>query len=617
MYVLIVGNIIKDTYLELEPKLFEVGKKNRVYLEMELDEEPFYFKSEKNILSGACIIEEILQNFHLNGQVQSAKSHYDIDHRFLIKCKDKVKYLTSEYCKKTQFYAPERVPDWIFIDRSARLDVFTIKKITTYLETHKNSHLAFFAKQKISDVLLKPDDLDAQNYLKDLLSYAELIFLSGTNKKNTNQIFHNIKFKQIERPLLFQITPESLSYGENLTTFDLKTQDFLTHLSIYSIVAGTIFAALISGWNLGRAIKLAELNLENAKIGRTLDLNNLYKKLKKILNREKELQLIAESLTSDQKGILAIDESKKTIRQKLRKFKIIDTKQHQEVWRELLVSTPKLANFINGVILSQETIEQKLANNESIPSFLIRHGILAGVKADLGLEKDVRFKNNFRTLGLEDLDARLTNYFEQGLRFVKWRTVFDVEDKNRVPHEIINQNINDLCSYTKKAIKNNLVPIMEPEVLRGEMDISQYFDNTKSVLFCLFHKLEETGVNIGDCILKINMIYSIENNPLETGRMTMRLISEVVPERIGGIVFLSDGQSPVSATENLAEIIRENNNRYRLSFSFGRAIQDPALTIWNGEQKNTDLARQKLYERLEANCRALGNNYFFSISRRN
>lgn len=617
MYVLIVGNIIKDTYLELEPKLFEVGKENRVYLEMELDEEPFYFKSEKNILSGACIIEEILQNFHLTSQIQKTKSHYDIDHRFLIKCKDKVKYLTSEYCKKTQFYTPVRVPDWIFIDRSARLDVFTIKKIITYLETHKNSHLAFFAKQKISDILLKPDDLDAQNYLKDLLSYAELIFLSGTNKKNTNLIFHNINFKQIKKPLLFQITPESLAYEENLTIFDLETQNFLTHLSIYSIVAGTIFAALISGWNLGRAIKLAKLNLENAKIGRTLDLNNLYKKLKKILNREKELQLIAESLTADQKGILAIDESKKTIRQKLRKFKIIDTKQHQEAWRELLVTTPKLANFINGIILSQETIEQKLANNESIPSFLIRHGILAGVKADLGLEKDVRFKNNFRTLGLEDLDARLTNYFEQGLRFVKWRTVFNTEEKNKIPHEIINQNIDDLCNYAQKAVKNNLIPIMEPEVLRGEMDISQYFDNTESVLSCLFHKLEETGIDIGGCILKINMIYSVENNPLETGRMTMQLISEVVPEQIGGIVFLSGGQSPVSATENLAEIIRENKNRYRLSFSFGRAIQDPALAIWNGEQKNTDLARQKLYERLEANCRAIGNNYFFSISRRN
>ena len=617
MYVLIVGNIIKDTYLELEPKLFEVGKENRVYLEMELDEEPFYFKSEKNILSGACIIEEILQNFHLTSQIQKTKSHYDIDHRFLIKCKDKVKYLTSKYCKKTQFYTPERVPDWIFIDRSARLDVFTIKKIINYLGTHKNSHLAFFAKQKISDILLKPDDLDTQNYLKNLLSYAELIFLSGISKENTNQIFHNINFKQIEKPLLFQITPESLSYEENLTTFDLETQVFLTHLSIYSIVAGTIFAALISGWNLDRAIKLAKLNLENAKIGKTLDLNNLYKKLKKILNREKELQLIAESLTADRKGILAIDESKKTIRQKLRKFKIIDTKQHQEAWRELLVTTPKLADFINGIILSQETIEQKIANNESIPSFLIRHGILAGVKADLGLEKDARFKNNFRTLGLEDLDARLTNYFEQGLRFVKWRTVFNTEEKNKIPHEIINQNIDDLCSYAQRAVKNNLIPIMEPEVLRGEMDISQYFDNTKSVLSCLFHKLEESGVNIGDCILKINMIYSIENNPLETGRMTMRLISEVVPEQIGGIVFLSDGQSPVSATENLAEIIRENKNRYRFSFSFGRAIQDPALAIWNGEQKNTDLARQKLYERLEANCRALGNNYFFSISRRN
>lgn len=617
MHVLIVGNIIKDTYLEFEPKLFEVGKEDRAYLEMELDEEPLHFKSEKNILSGACIIEEIIQNFHLSGQVQKTKSHYDVDHRFLIKCKDKVKYLTSEYCKKTQFYAPERVPDWIFIDRSARLDVSTIKKIITYLESHKNNHLAFFAKQKISDILLKSDDLDAQNYLKNLLSYTELIFLSGTSKEDTNQIFHNIKFKQVEKPLLFQITPESLSYGENLTTFDLKTQDFLTHLSIYSIVAGTIFAALISGWNLGRAIKLAKLNLENAKIGRTLDLNNLYKKLKKTLNREKELQLIAESLTADQKGILAIDESKKTIRHKLRKFKVIDTKQNQEAWRELLVTTPKLANFINGVILSQETIEQKLANNESVPSFLIRHGILAGVKADLGLEKDARFKNNFRTLGLEDLNARLTSYFEQGLRFVKWRTVFNTEEKNKIPHEIINQNIDDLCSYAQKAVKNNLIPIMEPEVLRGEMDISQYFDNTKSVLSYLFHKLEETGIDIGCCILKINMIYSIENNPLETGRMTMQLISEVVPERIGGIVFLSGGQSPVSATENLAEIIRENNNRYRLSFSFGRAIQDPALAIWNGEPKNTDLARQKLYERLEANCRAIGNNYFFSISRRN
>ena len=152
------------------------------------------------------------------------------------------------------------------------------------------------------------------------------------------------------------------------------------------------------------------------------------------------------------------------------------------------------------------------------------------------------------------------------------------------------------------------MPIIEPEVLIGPQDITTYYKNTEAVLRALIEKLADFGVPLNFCILKINMIYSKQNQPDETGRMTMKLISETIPKNIGGIVFLSGGQDDEQSTENLKAIIRENNGKYRISFSFGRAIQDSALKVWRADNENLEVAQKKLIERLKKNCKALQIN---------
>lgn len=610
MNILIVGNIIKDTYLEFSENLFEVGNSGQIFLDTEFDEETLYYKNKESILSGASIIDEVLRNFRLNsyiGNIQDSNSHKH-DSRYVLKTRNSVKYLTANSCGKTEFTIPESALDWIFIDRSARLDLSGLEKIEQYLKQHQDTKLVIHMNQKSFGFLYRNDDVLAQEVGRRLVSRAEFIFITGEDEIiNTKENWLNIS-KQIRKPgRIFRITPESVTTDDYKVFFTHNKKYFQTHLAIYSITASTIFAALASGWNLDRALKLAKINIENAKINKTLNINKLYSRLKKLLQKEDNLQLIAHSLTADQKGILAIDESKKSIRRKLRKYNLPETRTIQEKYREFLITTPEISDFLNGMILSQETAIQELSNKQSVPDFLTMQRILPGVKVDLGLEK-IPNHTNYRTCGLDDLDIRLSKYYNLGFRFTKWRAVFEPEETQKIPEAIIDQNTSDLARYAKKAIDKDLVPIIEPEVLIGPQDITTYYKNTEAVLRALIEKLADFGVPLNFCILKINMIYSKQNQPDETGRMTMKLISETIPKNIGGIVFLSGGQDDEQSTENLKAIIRENNGKYRISFSFGRAIQDSALKVWRADNKNLEVAQKKLIERLKKNCKALQIN---------
>ena len=439
----------------------------------------------------------------------------------------------------------------------------------------------------------------AKEIAKKLYAKAELVFVTG---KNTGLLLP--LEADLDNQKVFLITPNTIMNGKERVFLKRNKKVFQTHLTIYSIAAGTIFAALSSGWNVNRALRFAKINIENAKMSRTLSIDKLYNKLKTSLKQEDNLRLITKALTADCKGILAIDESKKSIRRKLKKYGLPETRTVQEEYRELLVTTPRINEYLNGMILAQETVVQKIANGQSVPEFLAAKGILPGVKVDLGLEK-IHNQVNCLTCGLEDLDQRLSRYYNLGLRFTKWRAVFEVEKNSQIPEGVIQKNTRDLAVYAKKALEKKLVPIIEPEVLHGEQSIADLYKHTKQVLVALFEKLQELGVDLECCILKINMIYAQKNEPEETGRMTMRLISETVPKNIGGVVFLSGGQSEEQATENLQAIINANQDRYRLSFSFGRAIQDPALKIWQGEPQKIDDAQTELIKQLKLNCLAL------------
>ena len=368
----------------------------------------------------------------------------------------------------------------------------------------------------------------------------------------------------------------------------------------------TILAALSTGWNLERAMRMTKLNLQYASLGKTLNLDQLYKKLQRSLRKEDELTLLAKSLSADGRGILAIDESKKTMQKKLLKLGLPDSTATSEKYREILVTTPNLAKFLNGVILSQETILQKLPNGQTIPKFLASQGVLPGVKADLGLMEIPDFKNQFSTRGLDDLERRAKSYFEQGLRFTKWRTIFQTNNGEEVPDAVIEQNTSDLVKYAEIILDHRMIPIIEPEVLFNEnAKISQYFLNTKKVLVALFSKFKKSGIDIKNVILKINMIYDKTNLPSETAKYTLQLLKEAVPAEIGGVVFLSGGQTPKQATENLREIMRLNHGHFHLSCSFGRALADPALAAWKCDDRNIQDAKAILNSRLQETCEAM------------
>lgn len=607
MNILIVGNIIKDTYFEFPGELFESGDNGRVFLDTEFDEGTLYYKNKESILSGASIADEVLQNFKFNSHISGVEDTVNRRHdsRYVLKTKSSVKYLTAESCGKTIFAIPEAAPDWILIDRSARLDRNALEKIEQYLDLHQGTKLAIHTNQNNFGFLYQHDDFLAQEARKRLIRRAEFIFVSGEEKDpNEEEKFLKTFSLTDQKITIFRITPHSIS-GDGCKIFLKQSKRvFQTHLTTYSIAASTIFSALISGWNVDRALKLTKINIENAKINKTLTIDKLYSRLKKLLQKEENLRLIARSLTADQKGILAIDESKRSIRRKLKKYKLPENKIVQEKYREFLVTTPGISKYLNGMILSQETAVYKLENEQSVPEFLAANGILPGIKVDLGLEKIPNY-NNCRTCGLEDLDPRLTKYYNLGLRFTKWRAVFETEKNQEIPEAVIEQNTKDLAKCAKKVLDKNLVPIIEPEVLMGSQDIFTYYNNTRRVLKSLITNLFDLGVALDCCILKINMIYSKQNQVDETGEMTMKLILETVPEHIGGIVFLSGGQDEKQSTENLKSIMAKNNGRYRMSFSFGRAIQDSALQIWQADDKNLKAAQNKLLDCLKNNCEVL------------
>lgn len=607
MNILIVGNIIKDTYFEFPGELFESGDNGRVFLDTEFDEGTLYYKNKESILSGASIADEVLQNFKFNSHISGVEDTVNRRHdsRYVLKTKSSVKYLTAESCGKTIFAIPEAAPDWILIDRSARLDRNALEKIEQYLDLHQGTKLAIHTNQNNFGFLYQHDDFLAQEARKRLIRRAEFIFVSGEEKDpNEEEKFLKTFSLTDQKITIIRITPHSIS-GDGCKIFLKQSKRvFQTHLTIYSIAASTIFSALISGWNVDRALKLTKINIENAKINKTLTIDKLYSRLKKLLQKEENLRLIARSLTADQKGILAIDESKRSIRRKLKKYILPENKIVQEKYREFLVTTPGISKYLNGMILSQETAVYKLENEQSVPEFLAANGILPGIKVDLGLEKIPNY-NNCRTCGLEDLDSRLTKYYNLGLRFTKWRAVFETEKNQEIPEAVIDQNTKDLAKYAKKVLDKNLVPIIEPEVLMESQNILTYYNNTRRVLKSLIANLSDLGVALDCCILKINMIYDKQNQVDETGEMTMKLILETVPEYIGGIVFLSGGQDEKQSTENLKSIMAKNNGRYRMSFSFGRAIQDSALQIWQADDKNLKAAQNKLLDCLKNNCEVL------------
>ena len=603
MNILVVGNVLKDVYLNVDTRTdhLEVDKNNTNWLDISFDASKHHFFNRNSSLGGAAISLEVLTKMGLPTYISGSDLRLDEDgltsnspaetYRYILIADGKVSYFTPSESHVTEFDPPAGPVDYLYIDRSANLSRDAIEKINAYLDISSSTKLIIYVS-------------DPENYdLKKLIPRASLIFLEGEKE-----------LKITDSQKLVLVSEKRLSYQDIHEDISNSRVDVLTHLSVYSIAAATILGGFILGNSVEDSLTLAKINIENSRLNEVLPLSEM-QEIAENTNSGDNLELVAANLVFTGKGILAADESGGSIKKKFARLNIPDTPENRRDYRNILLSTPDLEKYVNGVILFDETTKQFADNGQNYVDYLISRQIIPGIKVDQGL---ANFENSMETYtkGLENLGERLKEYYARGLRFAKWRAAFQLFLSNSgtiltPTNNAIEENCRILAEYALNCQSAGLVPIIEPElVYDGYYSIEQSAEITGRILDTLFKKLSEFGVNLRACILKVNMViagkyYEKPSTPEEVGAVTAKVLKEHVPADLAGVAFLSGGQTVEQATENLAAVEKNGLFPWPVTFSFARALQDPALNAWAGDNQNSEQAKQAFLDRLIANTEAI------------
>ena len=321
------------------------------------------------------------------------------------------------------------------------------------------------------------------------------------------------------------------------------------------------------------------------------------------------LEGIANYIVADGKGILAADESTGTIEKRFKSIDVESTEENRRKYREMLFRSSAMTEAIGGVILFDETLRQNAADGTPLREIILSQKSLPGIKVDQGVQPFNGSDTEKTTQGLDGLDERCKEYDSLGAKFTKWRAVINIGDS--IPSDdCVNDNMLSLAKYPSIAQKNNMVPIVEPEVIMdGNHSIDQCYDVTKNVLLKLFDLLEKENVSIKGTLLKPNMVVSGTENEYqapvqEVAEKTVDCLKSSIPSDLPGVVFLSGGQSDLDATAHLDAMNKIGGFNWKLSFSYGRALQQSALKTWLGKDKNLDAAQNAFSHRALMNKNA-------------
>lgn len=327
-----------------------------------------------------------------------------------------------------------------------------------------------------------------------------------------------------------------------------------------------------------------------------------------------ELRAIVSALLSPGKGILAADESTRTMDARLEAVGAPTTDEVRRTYRELLFTAPGIEKYLSGVILYDSTIRGETADGVPFADLLTARGIIPGIKVDRGTVPLDGFRDELVTEGLDGLAVRLKEYRTLGARFTKWRMVVPVEDALPTV-QALRLNAVLLARFAALSQNAGLVPIVEPEVLHhGTHTLARAQEVTTLALQTLFAMCTEYRVDLSTLILKSSMVLAgdtarEQTSPDAVADATLRTFREAVPKEVPGIVFLSGGQTPKRATENLQAIARQGAQPWKLTFSYSRALEEPVLAAWQGNEANRDAAQRALLHRLELNAKAQQGTY--------
>lgn len=319
-----------------------------------------------------------------------------------------------------------------------------------------------------------------------------------------------------------------------------------------------------------------------------------------------DLYATVAQLLQSGKGILAADESDATAGKRLEIAQLPNLAGNRQDFREILFTAPGIEEFLSGVILYDTTLRESTDQGIPFADILVARGIVPGIKVDGGTVPFPFHEGEVITEGLDGLDARLKEYFEMGARFTKWRAVITIGEHTPTD-EIIEMNAIHMAQYALYAQANGLVPIVEPEVIfAGSHSIETAEEVTTHTLTILFKVLKKYKVDLKGLILKSSMVlagdaHKDQSSPDEVATATLRTFKLSVPREVGGIVFLSGGQTPKRATENLHAIATYGKQPWPITFSYSRAIQEPMLVAWQGKPERVKDAQKVLLHRLKMN----------------
>ncbi|GLU34103.1 class I fructose-bisphosphate aldolase [Trinickia caryophylli] len=327
-----------------------------------------------------------------------------------------------------------------------------------------------------------------------------------------------------------------------------------------------------------------------------------------------ELQATIDAIAQPGKGLLAADESSPTIAKRFKTIGVESTEENRRAWRTLLLGTAGLGEFVSGIILYEETLGQCADDGEPLPQLAARQGIVPGIKVDKGKIALAHASGDEITEGLDGLGERLQRYKQQGARFAKWRAVYNVSDT--LPSRLaMEANAEGLARYAAICQEAGIVPIVEPEVLMdGDHSIERCAQVTEAVLHEVFHALHRHAVVLEHMLLKPSMVVAGKEHARQASvtaaaASTVTVLGRTVPPGVAGIFFLSGGQTPEEATAHLDAINRTGRRPWPLSFSYGRALQEPPLKVWRGQPGNVKAAQQALLMRARLNSAASLGRY--------
>ncbi|MBQ6409873.1 fructose-bisphosphate aldolase class I, partial [Candidatus Saccharibacteria bacterium] len=510
MHILVVGNVLKDVYLNLDSRTenFERDNSGKEWLDFSFDASEHHYFNRTSSYGGAAITLEVLQKMGLDADISDTSFHFDETgpvisgptgtYRYILTSDNGTAYMVPSVEQKTAFTTPTEAVDYLYIDRSANLTPAIVDKISAYLDYYHKTKLVLYLKTSCADKVA------------GLIARANLIFLEeGGPIYAAKEILSNYPAEKV-----IKVAENCLSYLEFRENIAVSRIDRLTHLSAYSIMSATVLGGFILGKTVEYALKMARINVENSTLDSSLGLEELENIATS--TSETNMEMIATTLMTPGKGILAADESGGSIKKKFEALGIMDTPENRHDYREILLSTPGLEQYVSGVILFDETARDTMADGQPVVDFLISKGIVPGIKVDKGLVsiKDVTEASPEETItqGIEDLPARLREYYQMGLRFSKWRAAFEIrlgrDGELTLPTTAaIRENCRVLAEYAAISQSAGLVPVVEPEVVYdGNYDIETCAKITAKVLDELFKALNRHQVNLKACILKCNMV---------------------------------------------------------------------------------------------------------------